>query len=213
VIKRRNFITLLGGSAAWPLAGRAQQQPVMPIIGFLNSSSPEPFVHNLAAFRRGLNETGFVEGRNVAIEYRWAEGQYDRLPELAADLVRHQVTVIAASGTSAPGLAAKAATSTIPIVFQTGGDSVHDGLVNSMNRPGGNVTGVSRLSVTLEPKRLEFLRQLAPNAAVVGLLVNPTNPRSELVVQQIEEAARVLGLKLLDSKPRPKAGWTRSSRA
>ena len=195
-MRRREFITLLGGAvAAWPLAARAQQQ-AMPVIGFLNSSSPEPFVHNVAAFRRGLNETGFVEGRNVAIEYRWADGQYDRLPALAADLVRRQVTVIAASGTSAPGLAAKAATSAIPIVFQTGGDPVQDGLVTSMNRPGGNVTGVSRLSVTLEPKRLELLRQLAPKATVIGLLVNPTNPRSKLVVQHMEEAARGLGLRL-----------------
>jgi putative ABC transport system substrate-binding protein len=195
-MRRRDFITLLGGAAvAWPLAARAQQ-PVMPVIGFLNSGSPEPFVDNVAAFRRGLSETGFTEGRSVAIEYRWAGGQYDRLPELAADLVRDQVTVIAASGTSAPGLAAKAATSTIPIVFQTGGDPVQDGLVTSMNRPGGNVTGVSRLSVTLEPKRLEFLHQLVPKSTVIGLLVNPTNPRYELVVQQMEDAARGLGLRL-----------------
>jgi putative tryptophan/tyrosine transport system substrate-binding protein len=194
-MRRRKFISLFGGAAAWPLAARAQQ-PVVPVIGSLNSGSPEAFVNNVAAFRRGLNENGFVEGRNVAIEYRWADGQYDRLPELAADLVRHQVSVIAASGTSAPGLAAKAATSAIPIVFQTGGDPVQDGLVTSLNRPGGNVTGVSRLSVTLEPKRLELLRQLAPKATVIALLINPTNPRSELVVQQMEDAARELGLGL-----------------
>jgi putative ABC transport system substrate-binding protein len=195
MIGRRDFITLVGGAAAWPLVARAQQAAT-PVVGFLNSASPEPFVQNVAAFRGGLNETGFVEGHNVAIEYRWADGQYDRLPALAADLVRHQVTVIAASGTSAPALAAKAATSVIPIVFQTGGDPVHDGLVTSMNRPGGNVTGVSRLSVTLEPKRLELLRQLATKAAAIGLLVNPTNPRSELVVQQMEEAAGALGFRL-----------------
>src|SRR5262245_23489777 len=168
----------------------------MPGVGFLHLGSPEPVAPNVAAFRQGLKEAGFVEGRNVAIEYRWARGQYDRLPALAADLVRRQVTVIAACSTSAPGLAAKAATSTIPIVFQTGGDPVQDGLVTSMNRPGRNVTGVSRLAVTLAPKRLELLRELSPRATVIGVLVNPTNPRSELVVQQIEDAARALGLRL-----------------
>src|SRR5262249_36777892 len=139
---------------------------------------------------------GFVDGRNVAIEYRWAQGQYDRLPALVAHLVRRQATVIAACATSAPGLAAKAATSTIPIVFQTGGDPVQDGLVTSLNRPGRNVTGITRLSVTLEPKRLELLRELSPKTTVIGLLVNPTNPRSELVIRQMEESARTLALKL-----------------
>jgi len=195
-MRRREFITLLGGAAAaWPLAARAQQR-AMPVIGFLHLGSPEPVAPNVAAFRQGLKETGFVDGRNVAIEYRWARGHYDRLPALAADLVRRQVTVIAACATSAPGLAAKAATFAIPIVFQTGGDPVQDGLVTSMNRPGRNVTGVSRLAVTIAPKRLELLRELSPKATVIGLLVNPTNPRSELVVQQIEEAARALGLRL-----------------
>ena len=195
-MRRREFISLLGGAAvAWPLAASAQQ-PTMPLIGFLNSTSLDGYRPMLNAFRQGLQESGYIEGRNVAIEYRWADGQYDRLPELAADLVRHQATVIAAIGTSAPGLAAKVATSTIPIVFQTGGDPVQDGLVTSMNRPGGNVTGVSRLSVTLESKRLDFLRELAPKATIIGLLVNPTNRRSELVVQQMEEAARGLGLRL-----------------
>jgi putative tryptophan/tyrosine transport system substrate-binding protein len=196
MMKRRDFIMLLGSAAvAWPLAARAQQ-PAMPVIGFLHSGSPELFARNVESFRQGLNETGFVDGRNVAIEYRWAQGQYDRLPALATDLVRRQVTVTAACATSAPGLAAKAATSTIPIVFQTGGDPVKDGLVASMNKPGGNITGVSRLSVTLEPKRLEFLRELSPKTTVIGLLVNPTNPRSELVIQQMEEPARTLGLRL-----------------
>src|SRR5262245_9499548 len=144
----------------------------------------------------GLSETGYVEGRNVAIEYRWADGKYDRLPALAADLVRYQVNVIAACVTSAPGLAAKAATSTIPVVFQTGGDPVQDGLVTSMNRPGGNITGVSRLAVTLAPKRLELLRELSPQATVIGLLLKPTNPSSALAPQQTAEAARAPGLRL-----------------
>ena len=193
-MNRREFITLLGGvAAAWPLAARAQQP--MPMIGYLDATSPSS-QPAMTAFRRGLSETGYEEGRNATIEYRWANGQYDRLSELAADLVRSQVTVIAACSTSAPGLAAKAATSIIPIVFQTGGDPVQDGLVASMNRPGRNVTGVTRLSVTLAPKRLELLRELSPRASVIGLLANPTNPRSELVVQQIEEAVRALGLRL-----------------
>ena len=161
-MKRREFIALIGGGGLLLAAkvSRARgQQPAMPVVGFLHLGSPEPVGPNVAAFRQGMNETGFVDGRDVAIEYRWAQGQYDRLPALAADLVRRQVTVIAACATSAPGLAAKAATSAIPIVFQTGGDPVQDGLVTSMNRPGRNVTGVSRLSVTLEPKRLELLRE------------------------------------------------------
>jgi len=193
-MRRREFISLLGGAAAaWPLVVRAQQ-PAIPVIGYLDLQPPAHV--GIDPFRRGLSESGYVEGRNVAIEYRWADGKYDRLPALATDLVRSQVAVIAACATSAPGLAAKAATSTIPIVFQTGGDPVQDGLVASMNRPGGNVTGVSRLAVTIAPKRLELMRELSPKATVIGLLVNPTNPRSELVVQQIEEAARALGLRL-----------------
>jgi putative ABC transport system substrate-binding protein len=192
-MRRREFIAALGGSAAaWPLVARAQQ-PAMPVIGVLTATAIRPWY---AGFKLGLSETGYVEGRNIAIEYRMADGRYDQLPALAADLVRSQVAVIAAWGTSAPGLAAKAATSTIPIVFQTGGDPVQDGLVASMNRPGGNVTGVSRLAVTIAPKRLELMRELSPKATVIGLLINPTNPRSELVVQQIEEAARALGLRL-----------------
>jgi putative tryptophan/tyrosine transport system substrate-binding protein len=195
-MKRREFITLLGGAAAaWPLAAGAQQ-PAIPVIGFLHSGSRESVSQDVPNFRQGLDETGFVEGRNVAIEYRWADGQYDRLPALAADLVRYPVAVIAACATSAPGLAAKTATSVIPIVFQTGADPVLDGLVTSMNRPGGNITGVTRLSVTLAPKRLELLHELAPRASTIGLLINPTNPRSRLVVQQMEQPARALGVSL-----------------
>jgi putative ABC transport system substrate-binding protein len=195
-LRRREFIGLLGGAtAAWPRAIRAQQ-PKTPVIGFLHSGSPLVYARDVTAFRQGLSEFGFVEGRNVAIEYRWADDHYDRLPPLAADLVRNKVSVIAACATSAPGLAAKAATSAIPIVFQTGGDPVQDGLVARMNRPGGNVTGVSRLAVEIVPKRLDLLHKLAPKATMAGLLVNPTNPRSEFVVQQIEEATRALGLRL-----------------
>jgi putative tryptophan/tyrosine transport system substrate-binding protein len=171
-------------------------QPAIPVIGFLHSGSRESVSQDVPNFRQGLDETGFVEGRNVAIEYRWADGQYDRLPALAADLVRYPVAVIAACATSAPGLAAKTATSVIPIVFQTGADPVLDGLVTSMNRPGGNITGVTRLSVTLAPKRLELLHELAPRASTIGLLINPTNPRSRLVVQQMEQPARALGVSL-----------------
>jgi ABC-type uncharacterized transport system substrate-binding protein len=191
-MRRREFITLLGGAAAWPLAARAQQ-PAMPVIGVLSGTAlPEAY---LPAFQRGLSEAGYIEGKNVAIEYRSAAGQYHRLPELAADLVRRQVAVIAAVGTSAPGLAAKSATSVIP-VFQTGGDPVQDGLVSRMNRPGGNVTGVSRLSVALEPKRLELLHEVVPKASVIGLLTNPLNPRTQILVQQMREPAHSLGLTL-----------------
>jgi putative tryptophan/tyrosine transport system substrate-binding protein len=194
-VRRRAFITLLGGAATWPLAARAQQ-PAMPVIGFLLIASASSTKDETDGFRRGLRESGYVEGQNIIIEYRWAEAQYDRLPALVTDLVHRGVLVIAAGGSAAPGLAAKAATSTIPVVFQTGSDPVKDGLVATMNRPGGNVTGVSRMAVMLEAKRLELLHELIPNATEVAFLVNPKNPRAELQLQQMQEATRKLGLGL-----------------
>jgi putative tryptophan/tyrosine transport system substrate-binding protein len=196
MIKRREVITLLGGAAvAWPLAARGQQ-PVTPIIGYLSGFPSSAFPQLLAAFREGLNAAGYVEGRNVAVEYRWAEGQYDRLPALAADLVRRQVAVIAATGVTAAGVAAKAATPVIPIVFATGGDPVKLGLVASLNRPGGNVTGISWLSNTMAPKRLELLRELLPQARTIGFLVNPGNPNTPSETADVQAAADALGLQM-----------------
>jgi len=192
-IGRRELLAALGGTAvAWPLAARAQQQPAMPVIGFLNSGTREGFAHLLAAFHQSLNQAGFVEGRNVAIEYRWAEGHYDQLTALAADLVRRQVTVIAATTTPA-ALAAKTATSAIPIIFTAAADPVTAGLVTSLNRPGGNATGVSNYLTDLGAKRLDLLRELVPKATTIGMLVNPNYPDIESQQKDVEEAARRYG--------------------
>jgi putative ABC transport system substrate-binding protein len=195
-MRRRELISLLGGAAAaWPLTARAQQ-PAMPVIGFLSAVSPGPIAQRIAAFHQGLNEAGYVEGRNVAIENRWAEEQYDRLPALAADLVGRRVVVIV-TYTDAAALAAKAATTTIPIVFVNGGDPVRAGIVPSLNRPGGNVTGVSFFGVDLAPKQLALLHEVVPNAAVIALLVDQNVPDAVIQVPAMQEAARILGLQLV----------------
>jgi putative tryptophan/tyrosine transport system substrate-binding protein len=192
-MRRREFIALLGGTAAtWPLAAPAQQ-PAMPVIGFASAGSPQGYEQVFAGFLKGLEETGYVQGRNVAIQVRWAEGRNDRLPSLVADLVQLKVNVIAATSTSA-ALAAKAATATIPVVFTTIADPVQIGLVASLNRPGGNMTGVSYLSVELGPKLLELLHDLVPKATIMALLVNPTNPNHETQSRNLQAAALKLGL-------------------
>jgi ABC-type uncharacterized transport system substrate-binding protein len=193
-MKRREFITLLGGAAAgWPLAVRAQQPP-MPVIGFLHSGTAAPFEAQLVAFQQGLKDGGYVVGQNVAIEYRWAEGKVDRLPELAADLVRRRVSVIAAVGGPPSNLAAKNATTTIPVVFNTGADPVKMGLVTNVRQPGGNVTGISFFSEELGTKALSLLRDLVPGAKTFGLMVNPNNPETLRRSADAMAAARALGL-------------------
>jgi putative ABC transport system substrate-binding protein len=193
-MRRREFITLIGGAAAaWPLAAWGQQP--MPIVGFLNSETPTGYAPFAAGFRQGLGETGFVDGRNVAIEYRWAEGHNDRLPALAADLVRRQVAVIVGAGTPS-ALAAKAATTTVPIVFSTAADPVGEGLVASLARPGGNITGVTNLGVELVQKLIEMLHKMVPKATVIGVLVNPTQPFAEIATKDALAAGHTLGLEV-----------------
>jgi putative tryptophan/tyrosine transport system substrate-binding protein len=194
-MRRRKFIKLMGGAvAAWPLSAQAQQPP-MPVIGFLNSGSPDGYAPMVSAFREGLKETGYVEGQNVAIEYRWANGEYDRLASLAGDLVRRQVSVIAATSTPA-NLVAKASTNTIPIVFTAGNDPVQMGLVVSLSRPGGNVTGATQLTGEVVPKRVELAHELTPSATILGFLVNPRNSNADADTKAAQAAAVTLGLQL-----------------
>jgi putative ABC transport system substrate-binding protein len=193
-MRRREFIAGLGSAAAWPVAAQAQQ-PALPVIGVLNAISSVGRARELAAFRQGLNEGGYVEGRNVAIEHRSADGQYEQLPALAADLVRRRVTVIAALGAPA-AVPAKAATTTIPIVFQVGADPVEMGLLTSLSRPGGNITGVANLNSEVGPKKLQLLYELVPTATIIGLLVNPANPGNEIRTKVMQAAARTLGVEI-----------------
>ena len=193
-MKRRDFITLLGGATAWPLAAH-EQQSAMPVVGFLNQESAELVAHLVTGFRKGLSETGFSENQNIAIEYRWAEGHYERLPQLAADLVNRKVAVIAAAYLPA-AFAARQASSTIPIVFISGVDPVAAGLVASLGRPGGNLTGLSNFNTSLTAKRLELLHQIVPRASAIAVLVNPTSPATQTINAEAEAAARALGLRV-----------------
>jgi putative tryptophan/tyrosine transport system substrate-binding protein len=204
-MKRREFLSLLGGvAAAWPLPVSGQQ--AMPVIGFLNGQTATDLPHVVAAFHRGLNENGYIEGQNVTIEFRWAGGQVDALPALAAELVRRQVTVIAATGGDASALAAKAATAAIPIVFTIGGDPVDLGLVASLSRPGTNVTGITQFTAALETKRLELLHQLLPNATSIALLVNPSNPNVAPQLRDAPAAGQSIGLQVLVVRANTESG-------
>jgi len=195
-MRRRDFITLLGGAAAWPIAARAQQ-PAMPVVGFVGSESPDRWAAYVSAFHQGLREVGYVEGRNVAIEYRWAEGQNERISDLVVDLLRHPVSVLAVPGSTPAALAAKAANTAVPIVFAVAADPVQVGLVASLSRPGGNLTGVVTLNVEIAPKRLELLHELFPTATSFALLVNPADPAlAEPVSENVQAAARAFGIKL-----------------
>ena len=195
-IKRREFITLLGGAAAWPALARAQQPPAMPVIGFLHGGSPEPNARRLAGFRKGLNEVGFVEGRNVAIEFRWAEGKNDRLAHMAADLIEKRVAVIATLSSTTAAVAAKKATSTIPIYFLIADPPVELGLVASLNRPGGNATGIITLAAEVAAKRLSLLHELVPRAAAMAALLQPSHPSTKPLAASLQAAARTLGVRL-----------------
>ena len=194
-MRRREFVVAVGGAVAWPLAARAQQ-PAMPVIGFLSGRSPSDAASALNSFRRGLGEVGYFEGKNITIEYRWAEGRYDRAPALAADLVGRQVAVIAATGGDPTALAAKAATSTIPIVFTIGADPVRLGLVESLNKPGGNVTGVTFIFLEFGAKRLELLHQLVPSATTIAMLLDPSYPLPAAEERDVNAAARTLGVQI-----------------